>query len=203
MLSNYHPLPESTVDPLSCALFLLISFILAGIVQITWFKSKLSQPFKIPIDLGFTCRGRRILGDNKTLRGFMLMLPASSGAFFLLGLLTATMPHVSRQLWPLTPPAFALLGFYAGLGFMAGELPNSFLKRQLDIPPGGAPRQLCAKVLFFLIDRFDSIFGMLLAVSVSVPTPWQTWLYLALLGPGVHWVFSVILYWWGVKGRPA
>lgn len=203
MFSSHQPLAEQTLDPLSCALFLLSAFILAGIAQITWFKSKLSQPFRMPLDLGMTFRGRRILGDNKTLRGFMIMLPASSGAFLLLGLLAATMPQVAARLWPLAPSAFALLGLYAGLGFMAGELPNSFLKRQLDIPPGGAPRPLFAKVLFFLLDRYDSIFGLLLAVSLTVPTPWQTWFYLALLGPGVHWFFSVILYWWGVKGRPA
>ena len=203
MFSNPQPLAESNVDPLSCALFLIISFILAGSAQTIWFKSRLSQPFKVPLDLGLTFRGRRILGDNKTLRGFILMIPASTGSFFLLGSIASGMPPVLSRLWPLTPSAFALLGLYAGLGFMLGELPNSFLKRQLDIPPGDAPHQLFARVLFFMIDRFDSIVGMLLAVSLTVPTPWQTWLYIALIGPAIHWFFSVIFYWCGVKGRPA
>jgi len=203
MFSDIRPFAAYNVDPLSCALFLISSFILAGIAQTIWFKSRFSQPFRVPIDLGHTFRGRRILGDNKTLRGFMIMLPATAGSFLLLGLIASKIPHVSSRLWPMAPSAFALLGLYAGLGFMLGELPNSFLKRQLDIPPGGAPDLLFARVLFFLIDRFDSITGMLLAVSLTVPTPWQTWFYLALLGPGIHWFFSVILYWCGVKERPA
>lgn len=203
MFANLPTPAESHVDPFSCALFLILSFILAGSAQTVWFKSRLSKPFNVPLDLGLTFRGRRILGDNKTLRGFVLMIPASTGSFFLLGSIASGMPSVSARLWPLPPSAFALLGLYAGLGFMLGELPNSFLKRQLDIPPGAAPRRISAKVLFFLIDRFDSIIGMLLAVSMTVPTSWRTWLYIALIGPAIHWFFSVILYWCGVKGRPA
>jgi CDP-2,3-bis-(O-geranylgeranyl)-sn-glycerol synthase len=176
---------------------------LAGAAQTAWLRSRFSQRFNAPLDLGMTLRGRRILGENKTLRGFIIMLPATAGSFFLLGLIVSKRPDLYARIWPMSPSAFALLGLWAGLGFMVGELPNSFLKRQLGIPPGGAPQQMQAKVLFFALDRFDSIAGMLIAVSLAVPTRWQTWLYLALIGPTIHWSFSVILYWCGVKGRPA
>lgn len=193
----------ATVDPFSCALFLIFAFVMAGIVQTIWFRSRFSQKFSLPLDLGLSCRGRRIFGENKTVRGFILMLPASAGSFYLFGLIAAHQPNFVTRIWPLTPSEFALLGLCAGVGFMTGELPNSFLKRQLDIQPGAAPRHPGAKVLFFFLDRFDSIIGMLLAVSLAVPTPWQTWLYLAIIGPVIHWFFSVILYWCGIKGRPA
>ena len=193
----------TTVDPFFCALFLIFSFILAGTAQTVWFRCRFSLKFSVPLDLGLTCRGRRIFGENKTVRGFVIMLPASAGSFFILGLIAAHQPNIYTRIWPLPPSAFAFLGLCAGLGFMIGELPNSFLKRQLDIKPGEAPRHIAARVLFFIMDRFDSIIGMLLAVSLLVPTPWQTWLYLAIIGPGIHWFFSVILYWCGVKGRPA
>jgi hypothetical protein len=55
----------------------------------------------------------------------------------------------------------------------------------------------------FLIDRLDSIVGMLIAVSIVVPTPWMTWVYVIVIGPAVHWSFSVLLYYIGVKARPA
>lgn len=203
MAAQHQSIGESMVDPFSCAVFLILAFVLAGAAQTIWFRSRFSQKFSVPLDLGMTFRGRRVLGDNKTLRGFIVMLPAAAGSFFLLGLLVSKRPDLHARIWPMSPLAFALLGLWAGLGFMVGELPNSFLKRQLGISPGGAPRQKPAKVLFFALDRFDSIAGMLLAVSVAVPTHWQTWLYLAIIGPVVHWVFSVILYWCGVKGRPA
>jgi len=44
---------------------------------------------------------------------------------------------------------------------------------------------------------------MLVAVSLVVPTPWMTWVYVIVIGPTVHWSFSVLLYHIGVKARPA
>jgi hypothetical protein len=196
-------LSQGTVDPLTCAIFLVIAFTLAGLVHTIWLRSRLSQRFRIPLDLGGTFRGKRILGDNKTLRGFMVIVPAAACSFLILGTIVSSYPDFSSRLWALSPDSYAFLGLVAGFGFMIGELPNSFIKRQLGIRPGGAPVKTGAKVLFFALDRFDSIVGMLLAISLIVPTPWRLWLYVALLGPCVHWLFSVILYWYGVKERPA
>jgi len=36
-----------------------------------------------------------------------------------------------------------------------------------------------------------------------VPTPWMTWAYVLLIGPGIHLAFSALLYRIGVKARPA
>lgn len=202
MLFQRHQLDASQVDPLACALFLILAFTLAGTAQTAWFRSHLSRPFQVPLDLGCTFRGRRLLGDNKTLRGFVVMLPAASASFFLLATAASGLA-ASAGLWPLAPSEFALLGAWGGLGFMLGELPNSFLKRQCGVPPGAAPPGAVAKLCCFLFDRYDSIAGMLLAVSLAVPTPWLTWVYLAVIGPAIHWCFSVLLYWWGVKERPA
>lgn len=196
-------LNQSTVDPLTCAIFLVIAFTLAGFAHTLWLRSRLSYRFRIPLDLGGTFRGKRIFGNNKTLRGFMVIVPATACSFLILGTIVSNHPYLSARLWALSPGSYALLGFVAGFGFMIGELPNSFIKRQLGIGPGEAPGKLGAKVLFFALDRFDSIVGMLIAIGLIVPTPWRVWFYVALLGPGVHWFFSVILYWYGVKERPA
>ena len=194
---------QGSVNPLACAGFLSLAFVLAGVAQTLWLRSPFSQRFAAPLDLGKTWRGRRIFGENKTVRGLIVMLPASTGAFLLLGLAASYEPQLDVQLWSLDPPRYALLGLLAGLGFMAGELPNSFLKRQLDIRPGETPRQWPARIACFALDRVDSIVGMLLVVSLTVPTPWQTWLYILLFGPAIHWSFSLVLYWCGVKRRPA
>jgi len=191
------------LDPLACAAFLILAFVLAGSAQTTWLASRFSRRLAIPLDLGRTYRGRRIFGDNKTLRGFVVMVPAAGASFLLLGSLAARHPDLSLRLWPLGPSSYALLGLWAGLGFMLGELPNSFLKRQLGIPPAGAPERTPLKPIFFLVDRLDSIVGMLVAVSLAVPIPWRTWLYVALVGPLIHWSFSLALYGLRVKERPA
>ncbi len=194
---------ESRVDPQACAVFLIVAFVLAGIVQTIWFRSRLSHRFTVPLDLGRTFRGKRIFGPNKTLRGFVVMIPATAMSFFLLGLSVSCDPELAYRLWPIKPWAFAVLGLLAGLGFMIGELPNSFLKRQLGIQPGEAARSWPAKPLFLALDRIDSIVGALLVISLAVPIPWWTWLYVALFGPAIHWLFSVVLYWSGVKRRLA
>ena len=70
------------------------------------------------------------------------MVPAAAGAFALLAVLVAD--RGVAGLWNLSASSYAVLGAWPRLGFMAGELPNSFIKRQLDIPPGGAPHSRSA-----------------------------------------------------------
>jgi hypothetical protein len=86
---------------------------------------------------------------------------------------------------------------------MLGELPNSFMKRQLGIAPGEAPARAWSRWLCFSIDRLDSIIGALLVMSLLVPLGWQVWLLVLAVGPAVHWLFNVALYALGVKARPA
>jgi hypothetical protein len=188
------------VDPVAAAAFLLTAFTLAGIAQTAWFATSVSHAFAAAIDGGRCVRGRRIFGAHKTVRGFVMMVPAAGLAFALLAALAAG--TVQRALWPLSPNAYALLGAWAGFGFMAGELPNSFLKRQLDIEPGASPDGWRG-VFHFLLDRIDSGLGMLTALSVAVDVPWLTWVYVLLLGPFIHWSFSLAMFRLGLKGRAA
>ncbi len=188
-----------TPDPLTCALFIMTAFILTGVFHTLWLRSHLSSSLAIPLDGGRTFLGKRIFGDNKTLRGFVVLVPAAGATFF--GL--AHLPWFEQGLWFLSPGEYGALGLLAGAGFMAGELPNSFLKRQLGIPPGEAPTNRVAKSLFFVLDRLDSIIGMLLVVSLTVPTPWQTWAYVIVIGSLIHWSFSALLFLVGVKARSA
>lgn len=127
------------------------------------------------------------------------MVPAAAAAFALLG---AIVPP-SAGLWNLSTGWFAVLGATAGFGFMAGELPNSFVKRQLDIVPGAAPFKRISSAIQSVADRLDSGIGMLLAMTALVPMPWQTWAVVLLIGPGIHWAFSVVMFHLGLKARPA
>jgi hypothetical protein len=124
-------------DPARCALFLTLSFTLAGVAQTWWFKSPRSARFAIPLDRGRTFRGRPIFGANKTWKGFVIMIPATAAAFLLVGRLARALP-AGKGLWPLSPAGDALLGTLAATGFMAGELPNSFIKRHPERSRAGA-----------------------------------------------------------------
>jgi CDP-2,3-bis-(O-geranylgeranyl)-sn-glycerol synthase len=190
----------SPTDPIACGVFLLIAFVLAGVAQTAWFHMGRSASLAIPLDGGLTWRGRRVFGANKTLRGLVVIVPASAAAFAMLAAMTGAR---SAGLWPLSASAYAALGAWAAIGFMAGELPNSFVKRQLDIAPGSAPLGRRRAVVHFAIDRLDSGVGMLVAIGIVVPVPLETWLVVLAVGPIIHWSFSVAMFHLGIKTRAA
>ncbi len=190
-------------DALACALFLLGAFVMAGLMHCAWLRSAVSRPFAIPLDGGRSLRGRRIFGDNKTVRGFMVIIPGAALSFAVLASLLSPGLTTPVALWQLSVPEYAALGAWAALGFMVGELPNSFVKRQLGVSPGAAPRSPLYAVLAFAVDRLDSACGMLLAISVVVPTSRATWGWVLLLGPAIHGLFSLLLFRLGVKRRMA
>jgi hypothetical protein len=193
-----------TPDPLACALFLTVAFVLAGLAHSAWLRMPTSRRLLVPLDGGARFRGKRVFGENKTVRGFVVMVPAAATMFALLHLLLwRAAPSFAADLWRLDMAGYAALGAWAGLGFMLGELPNSFVKRQFDVTPGMAPPGKLGAAVTFIVDRVDSIVGMLIAISLVAPTPWMTWAYVLLIGPGIHLAFSVLLHRIGVKARPA
>jgi CDP-2,3-bis-(O-geranylgeranyl)-sn-glycerol synthase len=188
------------LDPLACAAFLLVAFGLAGVVQAAWLSSSQARRLQWPIDGGRTFRGRRIFGDNKTARGFVVM-PAATGLSFLL--VSSLGSPYATGLWLLTPAQYGALGLLAGLGFMAGELPNSFVKRRFDVAPGAAADGWLARRLFFLMDRLDSSAGVLVALWAVVTVPAATAAYVLVAGPLMHAAFSALTFRWGGKARAA
>ena len=132
------------------------------------------------------------------------MVPGVGIAFLVLRLLFGLLPtELLNGLWPLSVVQYGLLGCLVGLGFMVGELPNSFVKRRFDISPGEAPMQPRARPICFIVDRFDSILGGMIALSLVVPTPFLTWCCILLIGPVIHLAFNLLLFQLGVKARPA
>jgi len=187
---------------LASAVFLVFSMSAAGVAHVAWLRSAAARRFTQPIDMGCTFRARRVFGENKMLRGFVVMPPAAAVTFALFGAAREHMPSwLAQGVWDLQPAQFALLGFACGLAFMLAELPNSFVKRQLAIVPGHAPSSPLLRVLFFVIDRCDSVLGVLIVASLLVPVQALTWVWVLVLGPLLHALFSVLLHRLGVKAR--
>ena len=114
-------------------------------------KWDLFKTLKTPVDGGRTLRGRRLFGDNKTWRGALFMTAGPVVAAAALHRLPWYRRRLPAELRDRNP---ALVGLLLGLGVFGGELPNSFLKRQLDIPPGGQRRDP-AGVAISLADLAD------------------------------------------------
>ena len=192
------------LDPVACGLFLVTGFTLSGLAHTAWLAAPLSRRFAVPLDGGRTLGGRPILGAHKTVRGFLVMVPATGVSFTALAALVSARPGLAAAgLWPLAPASYGLLGAWAALGFMAGELPNSFVKRRLGVAPGEAAAGRRLRAVFLVADRFDSTAGMLLALALAVPVSWQVCLFVLLAGPLVHAGFSAALFLLRVKARAA
>ena len=55
-------------------------------------------------------RGERIFGANKTVRGFVVMVPATAAAFALLAALLGSAGLDRAGVWRLSPAGYAALG---------------------------------------------------------------------------------------------
>ena len=112
-----------------------------------------------PLDGFHTFRGRRLFGDHKTWRGLTINV-----AFSTVGAMIQAWLHHQGYLprWLVLVDyqcSGILIGMLLGLGMTFGELPNSFLKRQLDILPGKGTRGISG-VIFFLFDQIDLAMGI-------------------------------------------
>jgi hypothetical protein len=183
---------------LPCAVFLVAAMSLAGIPHALWLRSPLSQRLRAPVDFGLRFRGRPVFGANKTWRGFVVM-PLSAAASF--WAFAEVRDALAAGMWDLPPVQYALLGLACGFAFMLAELPNSFLKRRFGVAPGMAPQRPGLAATCLIIDRIDSVLGVLLTVTLLVPVTLATWAWVLLLGPGIHALFSIWLHRLGVKER--
>ncbi len=178
-------------DGLANALWLVAALSLAGVAHVLWLKSRWSRAFDRPLDGGATFRGRRLFGANKKLRGLVAMPLASMIAFSALAAARELYPAwLAAGFWEMPPAGYALLGFACGLAFMLAELPNSFVKRQLDIAPGEEPRHKWLRPVCLVADRGDSTLGVLAVITLVLPVPVATWLWMLVLGPASHAAFS-------------
>src|SRR5262249_24549784 len=142
------------VDSLARAAWLALPVVLAGLTHVAVLRARLLPGLAVPLDRGLQLRGRRLFGDNKTWRGAIVMVAATAGW-------AAALP---------APAPSAGLGALMGLGYVLGELPNSLVKRQLDVPPGSAARG-AAGPLFWLVDQVDSLAAILLVLVLAEPPP--------------------------------
>lgn len=159
----------------------------------------LLQGLKRPLDGGATFRGRRLFGANKTWRGALCMV---------LGVLLATL--ALEAAWPawwdelpggLREHGPALVGLLIGIGVVIGELPNSFLKRQLDVAPGTQRRSPGGYALMVL-DQGDLVVGIWVALlPIYVMPVWVAVLAFAVVSL-VHLLINVIGFWIGARSAP-
>jgi hypothetical protein len=151
---------------LAQALWLALPVTLAGLTHVLALKRNvLPQLADVRLDGGLELRGRPLFGANKTLRGALIMIAASIVWTTIVDVLQRglglddSIRFVARdQLGSLG------LGLGLGIAYIVGELPNSLIKRQLDIGPGEAAKGVLGRV-FWLLDQIDSTLAVLVFLS--------------------------------------
>jgi hypothetical protein len=139
------------------ALWLFLPLLCAAAIGGIVIRYDLLRRARRPIDGGATWRGRRLFGDNKTWRGVLVAVGGSAACAWVQAHVDgAALDRVQVVDWTRVPPA--LFGALMGLGAMLGELPNSFVKRRLDIAPGRTTTGAWS-ILFYVWDQVDLLFG--------------------------------------------
>ena len=145
-------------------LWLAIPVIVSGIVHLVVLKLDLLPGLRrLPIDGGATFRGKRVFGDNKTWRGALVTITTMTVTAWALAKMHLCCWHLPT-LVPFAETQPVAWGLLLGTGYIAGELPNSFVKRQIGIGPGDSGAGLTGR-LFWVIDQLDSLAGMLVFVA--------------------------------------
>ena len=151
---------SSSPNPLACALFLICAFIARR-------TRALGVAAHRGCRGGCSCRSTAVCAcaaaecsaTTRRCADSSSMVPAAAASFALcFAVVDAARAVGSRTDSGRCPSSgYAALGAWAGLGFMLGELPNSFVKRQLDVAPGQAPRGRAARgrLVRRRSDRFD------------------------------------------------
>ena len=156
-----------------------------------------------PVDFGKSWRGKRILGDGKTWRGFI----GGALASVVVGIIMVWISILfgSENHWGFGPSWSENIGllFCMSFGALIGDMLGSFLKRRIGIDRGKqAP----------LLDQYDYVVGAFLFLSIFYPH----WVYATYL-EGYHLIALIVLlvfvyvshrvanyigYWMGVKDNP-
>jgi CDP-2,3-bis-(O-geranylgeranyl)-sn-glycerol synthase len=133
-----------------------------------------------PIDRGRNfIDGRRILGTNKTIKGFAYG--------FLLGCIAGLAEAVLFANY-----ALISVGVVASLGALLGDLSGAFLKRRLDIAPGNP---------LPVVDQLDFILGAILFTYLLLNVTVGAVLILVIATVPIHLLSNVVAYMLRLKSR--
>jgi hypothetical protein len=132
-------------------LWLALGLFIAGVIEAFLWKTSPFQALNVPIQTDW-------FGANKKWRGLISLPIAMVVSVYLLNSLEIIIPALSQQEISLSKLNLIEFGLLVGFIFNLAELPNSFIKRRLDIPPGDENNKL-----FYFIDHMDSTYGVLVS----------------------------------------
>ena len=175
----------------------LLSSIFAGLVNSIFCKSNILDFLKIPMDFNKRLYdNKRIFGDNKTWKGFFGYIVFNIIFSCIFGFIweITNLEHLNffYMNYTNTFTYNLLIGFLLGSFYALFELPNSLIKRGLDIEPGKTNNKY--RLLFIILDQADSIFGVALVVWMFYPIGIRVYLLFIVVGTITHLLINMFLY---------
>lgn len=164
-------------------------------------KSRFLQSLSKPLDRGVVLGdGKRLFGANKTWKGLIGMIVFTAICTIVLNIYPeqSSAFRSGRSLHDI--PYQALYGASLGLAYVLAELPNSFIKRRLDIAPGKNATGMKG-ILFTVIDQADSIIGGAIVISLYNPMACYQFWQLVLVASAIHYTINVLLYFVRLKSQ--
>jgi CDP-2,3-bis-(O-geranylgeranyl)-sn-glycerol synthase len=149
----------------------------------------------MPIDGGKTFRGKRIFGDHKTVRGFVVGTLTGlviAGLQILLYANFSWVADISGSV-DYSNPAILLMGAMMGFGALAGDSIKSFFKRQFSVPSGQS---------WFPYDQVDYIIGGILFSLPFVLLPLSTYVVITIIWFLIHPVATLVGWLLKLKDTP-
>jgi CDP-2,3-bis-(O-geranylgeranyl)-sn-glycerol synthase len=125
--------------------------------------------------------GKRILGNNKTFRGFFFGWSVG----FMVGIAEGLVFGFSNF-----PVLFSVL---IPLGALLGDLTGAFIKRRIDIAPGG---------ILPVVDQIDFVLGALVFALPLAMVNWQLAVTVLLITPPIHLFTNFVAYKLKLKKHP-
>jgi CDP-2,3-bis-(O-geranylgeranyl)-sn-glycerol synthase len=125
--------------------------------------------------------GKRIFGNNKTFRGFFFGWGIGIGVGLVEGVVFGFQNFS------------VLFSLLIPLGALLGDLAGAFIKRRLDIAPGG---------LLPIVDQVDFVIG---AIVFSIPLAmisWELAIVVLLITPPIHLSTNFLAYKMKLKNNP-
>lgn len=190
------------MNALQQSVWLCLPLTLGGITHVAIIKrNALPSLARLRLDFGMKLRGRDLFGANKTVRGAVVMTCATIFWTTVLDSLQWALNLATELRYiPMDQLGSVGLGFLFGSAYIVGELPNSLVKRQLNIQPGSAASGRLQK-LFWLVDQVDSIVAVLIVLCFfKRPNP-EVYLLVIAFALVLHPIVASLMVALGLKRR--
>lgn len=140
-------------------LYIALPAFVANMIPVIGAKVNIFPSLNRPLDHGIVWRKKRLLGDNKTVRGLVLGV----GAAIIVSVIQHNLSFLPQTHFLHLSTAVSF-GALAGCGALLGDAIASMYKRQRDIPSG----KPCIP-----LDQIDYMIGFLLFTSLLVHWDWR------------------------------